>query len=242
AASGFQPGAVQSPTSTAGPSADSAAHGGSTAGEQATTDGSTPGHAAGDEERAAVLAELGVDIADYPDDYDDPQSSAVIRGSSRRASKDSQSSAVIRGGSGGSRLGSRMLELSGFPHGGLAAADALTVGSVSRAADAEIWSRLHQQLASLQKNVQSLGRRLDVMQRRMLRRMVGWISRSDDTWEDHSRRVKLKLNAALNNCLLYGWSHVVRDRNSTFIWQLPSWPTLARQAAEWLPRDCSDLN
>ena len=89
---------------------------------------------------------------------------------------------------------------------------------------------------------ESLGRRLDVVQRRMLRRMVGWISHSDDTWEDRGRRMKLRLNAALESYPMHDWSQVVRDRKWKFLGQKPSWPALARQAAEWLPPDCTDVN
>ncbi|CAK0838458.1 unnamed protein product, partial [Prorocentrum cordatum] len=89
---------------------------------------------------------------------------------------------------------------------------------------------------------QSLGRRVDIVQRRLLRRMVGWISHSDDTWEDRGRRMELRLNAALNSYILHNWSHEIRDRKVHLIGQEHVWPALAHHAAEWLPLVCSDLN
>ena len=43
----------------------------------------------------------------------------------------------------------------------------------------------------------SLLHRIDVVQRAMLRRIIGWVCYNDDTWEDRGRRMAEKLRTCL---------------------------------------------
>ena len=54
--------------------------------------------------------------------------------------------------------------------------------------------------------------RLNATQRRMMRRIVGWVRFDDESWETTGRRMKHKLEAALARRPVLPWSEV-RDRN-----------------------------
>ena len=52
--------------------------------------------------------------------------------------------------------------------------------------------------------------RLDATQRRMLRRIVGWVRLEDEAWERTGSRMKQRLQAALNKCPVKPWSEARR--------------------------------
>ena len=74
--------------------------------------------------------------------------------------------------------------------------------------------------------------RLDATQRRMMRRIVGWVRCDEDTWETTGRRMKHRLETALARCPVHTWSEV-RDRNRTRLLnkissgQGPKWAMIA---------------
>ena len=72
--------------------------------------------------------------------------------------------------------------------------------------------------------------RLDTVQRKMLRRMVGWARSSDDSWEALGRRMKLRLQNALEKFPIDDWSRILRDRKVSLIENQWLWPCLTQLA------------
>ena len=48
--------------------------------------------------------------------------------------------------------------------------------------------------------------KLDAVQRKMLRRIIGWIRFDDEEWETTGQRMKARLDAALHLCPMKPWS------------------------------------
>ena len=59
---------------------------------------------------------------------------------------------------------------------------------------------------------ENLKNRLDITQRVMLRRMIGWVSFTGDTWEERGRRMKGRLERALANCPVEKWSTIIHGK------------------------------
>ena len=79
-------------------------------------------------------------------------------------------------------------------------------------------------------------RRLDVVQRKMLRRMVGWVSSTeDDTWRDIGRKMKLRLERCLTAYPLTDWSALVSERKAALLASSQNWPLWTKLATEWIP-------
>ncbi|CAK0857937.1 unnamed protein product [Prorocentrum cordatum] len=53
---------------------------------------------------------------------------------------------------------------------------------------------------------------LDITQRKMLRRIVGWVFDDSDSWEDAGRRMKQRLESARRLHYIADWSSVVSKR------------------------------
>ena len=85
---------------------------------------------------------------------------------------------------------------------------------------------------------------LDVLQRKMLRRIVGWISDAEDTWEDRGRRMKLRLATALSQHPVETWSASVLAKKAALLEKLSSrtGPLLTKLVHQWSPTACSHLN
>ena len=91
---------------------------------------------------------------------------------------------------------------------------------------------------------QSQMQKLDIVQRKMLRKMVGWVFDSEDTWEDAGRRMKLRLQTALNLHPIDDWSAVINKRKQALLHRIMSdgAPRLPKLAFERSPVACSNQN
>ena len=87
-----------------------------------------------------------------------------------------------------------------------------------------------------------LERRLDTVQRTMLRRMVGWICCSEDSWEDRGRRMKRRLERAMALHPVQPWSLNVQEAKQKLKDQKLHLPKWCRLALEWEPLACANLN
>ena len=53
---------------------------------------------------------------------------------------------------------------------------------------------------------------LNVVQRKKLRKIAGWISDKDDSWEDMGRKMKRRLESALSLNFVATWLEIVTER------------------------------
>ena len=84
--------------------------------------------------------------------------------------------------------------------------------------------------------------RIDVTQRVMLRRMVGWTNYGDISWEERGRRMKYRLENALANYPIDDWSASILDRKVKAVSRMSNWPEWTRRAFEWDPYESRHLN
>lgn len=90
--------------------------------------------------------------------------------------------------------------------------------------------------------IDSLNHRLDVTQRLMLRRMVGWISYAGETWEDRGRRMKMRLEKALQKYPMDDWSIQVKTNKIRVLDGKTTWPEWTKCAVDWFPPRCAHLS
>ena len=86
--------------------------------------------------------------------------------------------------------------------------------------------------------------RLNAVQRRMLRRIVGWVCFEEETWEQRGHRMKLRLDNALRLYPIVNWSAQVQKRKQD-LWRRVSSidaPSFTAKAHLWSPVDCASLN
>ena len=85
---------------------------------------------------------------------------------------------------------------------------------------------------------------IDVTQRKMLRKMVGWTHYSDESWEESGRRMKLRLDTALTLSPVPRWSQTILSKKATLMKRLSDGnaPLLATRAHRWSPTACAHLN
>ena len=88
---------------------------------------------------------------------------------------------------------------------------------------------------------EGLQNRLDVVQRRMLRRMIGWVSSTGDTWEQRGSKMKLRLQRCLAIYPLMDWSTIIQQRKNKLVSCKSEWPEWTKLATEWSPIDAQTL-
>ena len=78
---------------------------------------------------------------------------------------------------------------------------------------------------------------LDTTQRKMLRRIVGWVRFADEDWELTGRRMKMRLENALQQYPVTTWSQARMSRRSHSLRRLTSRtaPLIACLVHEWHP-------
>ena len=81
--------------------------------------------------------------------------------------------------------------------------------------------------------------KIDVTQRIMLRRIVGWISYAEDTWEERGSKMKARLNRCLALYPVQVWSEAIQVRKKRLYESWDGWPALTKSACSWHPIDCS---
>ena len=84
--------------------------------------------------------------------------------------------------------------------------------------------------------------RIDVTQRTMLRRIVGWVCYSDDSWGDNGRRMANRLRRCLELHPLKDWSEMINERKAKMIENESEWPYWTKSAVKWSPVECARLN
>ena len=85
---------------------------------------------------------------------------------------------------------------------------------------------------------------IDITQRKMLRKMVGWTHYSDESWEESGRRMKLRLDTALTLFPVPRWSQTILSKKAKLMKRLcdGNAPLLATRARCWSPTACAHLN
>ena len=71
---------------------------------------------------------------------------------------------------------------------------------------------------------QQMLNRIDITQRTMLRRIVGWVSYADDSWEERGRRMAERLCRCLDLHPVEDWSERVTQRKMKMIESQHDWP------------------
>jgi len=85
-------------------------------------------------------------------------------------------------------------------------------------------------------------RKLDVSQRCMLRRMVGWVCDDNDSWQERGSRMKQRLERALALHPVANWSERVTNAKAKLVAEIESAPLWTKRAHEWHPVSCAMLN
>ena len=84
---------------------------------------------------------------------------------------------------------------------------------------------------------------IDVTQRKMLRKLVGWQHNSEDSWEESGSRMKQRMESALALFPVATWSHTVSTQKADLTSRLgSSAPVLTKLAHGWSPIACQHLN
>ena len=84
--------------------------------------------------------------------------------------------------------------------------------------------------------------RLDVTQRCMLRRMVGWVCYDNESWEERGRRMRKRLTTALELRPVMDWSEQLANRREKMLSTMDEASHWTKLAYKWEPRLCSNLN
>lgn len=84
--------------------------------------------------------------------------------------------------------------------------------------------------------------KIDVVQNKMLRKIIGWVRLSTDNWETTMRRMSSRLNRALNHHPITSWSEKVRKAQWKYIVRLKSLPAFQwpAQASRWKIAEVND--
>ena len=82
----------------------------------------------------------------------------------------------------------------------------------------------------------TLENRLDVIQRKMLRKMMGWIQCSEMTWQEIGHQRKIRLEQHLRDYPIGDWSQTLKERKKRLISQSNGFPSWTKNAIEWDPR------
>ena len=90
---------------------------------------------------------------------------------------------------------------------------------------------------------QSLLNRIDVVQRVMLRRMIGWVCyNGDDSWEERGRRMAEKLRSCLLLYPVKTWSIIMNERKVKVVESIHELPFWSKASINWNPYDCVRYN
>ena len=81
--------------------------------------------------------------------------------------------------------------------------------------------------------------RLDAVQRKMLRKIVGWIRHDEEEWKTTGHRMKERLESALRKQRVRPWSERVSEQKSKLVRKMHDMasPSICRQAFAWEPRN-----
>ena len=80
-------------------------------------------------------------------------------------------------------------------------------------------------------------KQVDVVQNKMLRKMVGWIMHREESWEESGHRMKMRMEAALAQYPMKPWSAEVKSRKQKLLSKVHegSLPQICRSVYDWVP-------
>ena len=86
--------------------------------------------------------------------------------------------------------------------------------------------------------------KLDIIQRKMLRKIVGWVRIPEELWNETMRRMSSKVEHALKTCKVKVWSIRLAEMHWKFIARLKRLPPTSWQslAAHWQPFETEDIS
>ena len=79
--------------------------------------------------------------------------------------------------------------------------------------------------------------KLDTTQRKMLRRIVGWVRHSEEDWHSTGARMKAKMDAAMAHLPVKPWSEARNCQKERILAKIKSGdaPEIVSRAFHWLP-------
>lgn len=90
---------------------------------------------------------------------------------------------------------------------------------------------------------EKLFHRSDVVQRKMLRRIIAWISFSEERWDERSHKMKRRFERCMGIYPVSEWSEAIHVRKSVFVAKIDDeLPFLTYSALKWDPVACSSAN
>lgn len=84
--------------------------------------------------------------------------------------------------------------------------------------------------------------RLDVVQRTIIRRMVGWIYSATESWEEIRHRMKHRVQKCSELHPILDWSETIGKRKMSLVSAINEAPLWTVSAFEWDPTECSSAN
>ena len=87
-----------------------------------------------------------------------------------------------------------------------------------------------------------LQEKLNVVQRTMLRKMVGWVCTSEDTWEERGHKMKTRMSSCLSRYPMNEWSEDVHSRKLKCLSSIETLPFWTRSILNWDPVACASAN
>ena len=82
----------------------------------------------------------------------------------------------------------------------------------------------------------TLQKQLDIVQRKMLRRMIGWIACQDDSYYDIGHKMKCRFNQCLDLYEMQKRSQNLQNRKHNMLQSFETWPEWTRLAFKWDPQ------
>ena len=76
----------------------------------------------------------------------------------------------------------------------------------------------------------------------MLRRIIGWVSFKDDTWDERGHRMKVRFQKCMEIYPVGEWSEGIHIRKSILVKKIDELPFLTYSALKWDPIACSSAN
>ena len=84
--------------------------------------------------------------------------------------------------------------------------------------------------------------RLNVVQRTMIRRLIGWVSHTDESWEVIGHRMKMRLQFSLQQYPIGDWSESILKRKEKTLSKMNELPFWTRSSLNWDVVECSGTN
>ena len=89
---------------------------------------------------------------------------------------------------------------------------------------------------------QKLQNQLDVVQRTMVRKLIGWVCSTEHSWEMRGHKMKERMNYYLSRHPMRVWSDMLFKRKQKCLNYVSSLPYWTRVVLEWDPTNCESAN